>query len=237
MTSPAITSQRSQLSRRRARAGFSLIEMVIVVGIIVLLFALTIGVITVLNRGSESRRTQDAIMLLDSAYAEWKRQADRDISYGDDGTPPAAQYEVQMGVVDNPPGTGDDHEPTDELIEFVHRNTQAREQLSRIHPDLLKPHSGSNADITMIDAWGTEIITVLPGRPWVQGFDAPADRDIDGTIKTPFEKVFGICLDRRARFVSAGPDGLFGDLSAASSSALYEALKDNIYSYPLENAP
>ena len=43
--------------------------------------------------------------------------------------------------------------------------------------------------------------------------------------------------DRRLRFVSAGPDGLFGDFNAASGSPLYEALRDNVYSYPLEVTP
>jgi prepilin-type N-terminal cleavage/methylation domain-containing protein len=253
MMSADVRDQKTELSQRRevshARPtslapshvlrGFSLIEMVIVIAIIVLLFALTIGVITVLNRGSESRRTEDALTLLDNAYGEWKRQSERDATYGIDGTPPGVQYEIQMDItVDTPPGSADDHEATDEVLEIIHRNAAAKALLANLNAELLKPASAAHDDITIVDAWDTEVITVLPGRQWLQAIDQPAGtaRDKDGTIRTPFEDVFGICRDARVRFVSAGPDRLFGTVDPVTGEP-DAAAADNLYSYPLEKTP
>lgn len=219
-------------SHRRHRAGFSLVELVVVVGIIIVLVGLTVAVLTSLTRGSESRTTANLLTLLDSAYAEWRISSERDVSYGVDGQPQAGVvYEIQQAIPSSPPGTGIDHEPTDELLAILNRHAPARQILANLSGDLLRKHDPSD-ELTVFDAWETEIITVFPGRLWVSG--DPGTPDTDGTIRTPFEQVFGACVNRRIRFVSAGPDGRFGDLSAAVGTPLYEETKDNIYSYPLE---
>lgn len=217
---------------RPLRRGFTLVEMVVVIGIIVLLVGLTVGVLTTLNRGAEVRTTENMLKLLDTAYAEWKLAAERDMSYGVDGQPQAGMvYEIQQDVA---PGDGDDHEATDEVLEALFKNSQSKTILGNIDADLLVPASTVHPETTARDAWDVEIITVFPGRVWVSGFDAPAIKDEDGTIRTAFENVYGMCVNRRVRFVSAGPDARFGDLTQVSGNPLYEQAKDNVYSYPLE---
>jgi hypothetical protein len=175
--------------------------------------------------------------LLDNAYREWRTQSERDVTYGVDGTPINVQYEIPMDLtVDTPPGSGDDHEATDEVLEIIHRNASAKALLANMHAELLKPaNPPAHDDITVVDAWDTEIVTVLPGRKWLQAIDG-GNPDKDGTIRTPFEDVFGICRDARVRFVSAGPDRLFGTVDPVTGEP-DAAAADNLYSYPLEKTP
>jgi prepilin-type N-terminal cleavage/methylation domain-containing protein len=227
--------------------GFSLVEMIVVIAIVLLLFALTIGVVTSLSRSAETRTTQDALSILDQAYEEWKRNAERDVTYGIDGEPPQPTgevvYEIQQDILPFSPDDND-HEATDELIEIIHRNSQSRDILAKISPDLLLPPTPEHDDITMVDAWDGEILTVHAGRQFVRpgqvpGYPGdPGDPDKDGTIRTEFENAFGVCTNRRLRFVSAGPDGKFGDLQLnLATPPLSPEAQDNIYSYPLEATP
>ena len=219
----------TMLSGHRAvRRAFSLVEMVIVIGIIVLLVGLTVAVLGSLTRGSETRRTQDMLTLIDAAYQEWKNVAERDITYGVDDTPQVGvTYEVAQDVS---PGNADDHEATDEVISDLLANAQSKAILANIDSELLRPANPPVHDEPKLqDAWENEVITVFPGRLWVAG--DTYSKNIDGTIQTEFETVFGVCQGRRIRFVSAGPDGGFGDVSAAGGTPQN---KDNVYSYPLE---
>lgn len=212
------------------RRAFSLIEMMVVIGIIVLLAALTIGVVSVLSRGSETRATENSLELLTMAYEEWKSAAERDLSYGVNGQPQAGVvYDVPQDTV---PGNANDHEPTDLLLAAISKSAAAKDILANISTDQLKQHSPTDTEITLLDAWGTEVITVFPGRIWVVG-DTYA-KDADGTIRTEFENVYGVCVNRRVRFVSAGPDGRFGNRSAVQTTPMYDESIDNIHSYPLE---
>ena len=220
-----------------SRRAFSLVEMVIVIGIIVLLVGLTVAVLTSLTRGSESRRTQDMLTLIDTAYQEWKNVSERDITYGIADQPQVGMtYEIdQDTAVGSPPGTGDDHEATDEVLSDLLANAQSKTILANIDSELLRTPTPAHPDEPNLqDAWETEVITVFPGRLWVSGFDPAVNKDIDGTIRTEFEVAFGVCQNRRIRFVSAGPDGRFGDVSAAEATPAKNDTKDNVYSYPLE---
>ncbi|MCZ6850871.1 MAG: hypothetical protein O7F17_04445, partial [Planctomycetota bacterium] len=87
--------------------------------------------------------------------------------------------------------------------------------------------------LTILDAWGTPIYATHPGRPFNAGSD-PGDPEPDGTIRTYNEDKYGGARNRQICFVSAGPDGNFGNLDP--SIPLYhdpEGAKDNIYSYPI----
>jgi prepilin-type N-terminal cleavage/methylation domain-containing protein len=66
------------------RRAFTLIEMVVVIGIIVLLAALTVAVSSTLTRKAEERQAEDTLRLLDMALQEWETAADRQISYFND---------------------------------------------------------------------------------------------------------------------------------------------------------
>jgi type II secretory pathway pseudopilin PulG len=78
-------------------AAFTLVEMVIVIGVIILLAALTLAVSVAVVEGSEVRQTESTIQLLDTAMREWEALADRKIQYGAVGEPfPGASYEVEQ---------------------------------------------------------------------------------------------------------------------------------------------
>ena len=79
------------MSSRHAR-GFTLVEMTIVIGIVILLAGLTLAVTVSVVQGSEVRQTELTIRLLDSAIQEWEAQADRQVTYGIDGQPRCQHY-------------------------------------------------------------------------------------------------------------------------------------------------
>jgi len=114
------------------------------------------------------------------------------------------------------------------------------------------PNGNGNVPL-VLDAWGFRIQVCFPGRPWrngtglsttnapqffsqglyLRGLNSPATGapDADGTEQTPDERTLGSCRDRRIRFISAGPDGSFGDIYGAEGSAAKKQTQDNIVSY------
>jgi type II secretory pathway pseudopilin PulG len=92
-----------------------------------------------------------------------------------------------------------------------------------------------------VDTWGNRIAFVFPGRAYRFGVEPPgALSDPDGTVRTPYEDVLGVCTNRRICLVSSGPDGLFGipnEITPASEdtpAARAANAADNIYLYPLD---
>lgn len=69
------------------RTAFTLIEMMIVIGIIALLAALTLGISNSVLRNSEISRTKDALRLLDMALQEWELEMGRSITFRDFSSP------------------------------------------------------------------------------------------------------------------------------------------------------
>ena len=88
----------------------------------------------------------------------------------------------------------------------------------------------------LVDTWGNRIAFVFPGRAWRYGVDTSLP-DSDGTVRTPFENLLGVCTNRRICLVSAGPDGLFGvpgESTPDSVTIQNTAAADNIYLYELD---
>ena len=56
------------------------------------------------------------------------------------------------------------------------------------------------------DPWGQPYRVVHPGQVAPPNTD-PDDVDDDGTKRTEVERIYGIAVNRRICFVSAGPDG------------------------------
>lgn len=233
-------------SRIRAQArGFSLIEMMVVVGIILLLVSLTVAVQRSLMAGSETRQAQSIITILDQALQDWKKTADRDITFGTPNVPQYATYsinETQYPVNDEP--------QQDKLISIVlgtiARNQQTKDILGQIDPDFFysEPVGNNDSQYVVRDPWDKRVRVVFPGRTWDSAFDGNNTmRDEDGTIRTPYENRYGVCTGKRIAFISAGPDGNFGDLHLGqtgqlSSGQLKEVQQagDNVRSYELKEA-
>ena len=228
------------MSNRRA---FTLVEMTIVIGIIILLAGLTLAVSVSVVQGSEIRQTELTVQLLDSAILEWQTQADRRITYGKLNEPfNQARYDILQPNL--PP---DDPElaavlVTRKLLAIVMRPESTRQILAQIDPEFIERSTVDHDDdaqtpviesMIVSDAWGNPYIAVLPGRSWVVGDDTTFSylRDDDGSIRTGIETICGVAVNRQICFVSAGPDGKFGMRNAAAGSVEFEQTTDNLYSY------
>jgi prepilin-type N-terminal cleavage/methylation domain-containing protein len=237
------TKRRSDAATR----GFTLVEMVIVIGVIVLLAALTLSVSVAVVQGSEVRQTENTIRLLTAALQEWEAQADRKITYGiyDQPYGQGEQYEIHQPVYsgDLDQFLDESHVATRWLFSIISRPSSVKQILAQVDPefvvqDTVTDNIGNEFDTFVFsDAWGKPIIAVFPGRTWADGFDPVLDRDQDGTLRTPIEKVCGVTTNRQICFVSGGPDGSYGDLTAPPDTDDHEQAEDNLYSYePTETA-
>lgn len=94
----AISDQRSGAQKRR---GFTMIEIVIVVGIIVILVSIVLAVGATLAASQNIKRTQATMQILESALDEYEALMRRELTWGiDQSTPPpgsvyAARYDMQ----------------------------------------------------------------------------------------------------------------------------------------------
>ena len=187
------------------RRAFSLIELTIVVGIIVLLAALVLAVGTMLLSQSEARQTRLAMEVLDTAIGEWESSSGRSFTFGTNGQPapgpgqPVPKYDFQESLAD-----------ANVIVEvlkpdYVGGNEASKTILAKVDPQLLRTRPGTNPALTeMVDAWGNPIVVVFPGRVFAAG-DSAADRDADGSLRTAQEKRLGICRNKKVLLLSAGP--------------------------------
>lgn len=221
---------------RRTSRAFTLVEMMVVIAVILVLAALTLSVTVTLTRGSETRETQNLMTQLEGIVNEWQTASGRTVRYGVNNEPCNAGevYELNAAL----PTMATAQLTTDELFRLFTRTTESKEMIARINPtfvEQVEAEQGRPPTYRIFDAWGTQIIAILPGRSHNPACgDNNADRDRDGTIRTDFERRYGIAHNRTILFVSAGPDGEFGDLEAADGSQQREFAKDNLYSYPPE---
>ncbi len=231
---------------RRSPMGFTLIELVISIGLILLLAGLALSVSVAVIEQSERRQTQTVLALLDTAVKEWELTAERPLSWwniGDD------------------PGTADVRGDTDdvliitEILDVISRSDRVRRIIAGIDPEFVYTYTAGtlppwidaslqyqiykfNGSLTVLDPWGTPIYATHPGRIWTSSDRGP---DPDGTIQTDNEWRYGVAPNRRVVFVSAGPDQRFGlseefNLLNADDRevAIAKARADNIYSVDVD---
>ena len=75
------TTNNATQGMQRARAGFSLIELLVVITIIVILASLVLAVSGGVIRASENRATRNTLEILNAATEEYERVMDRRVSY------------------------------------------------------------------------------------------------------------------------------------------------------------
>lgn len=225
--------RRTHNSRRR---GFTLIELTVVIGIILLLVGLVVAAgVGVVKKQSVSQ-TQNALDILNSAYTEWKRLSGRDLTFGIDGQPvPNARYEIQDPDALTEPNM---LTVTRQAMYLMGRTPQVQEILAQLSDDQIRSapivFNGQNVSTwDLFDSWDRPIYFVPPGRPWANG-DDPALRDTDGTIRHSFEQGLGVAPNRSGYFLSAGPDQTFGNAFASADTQARTQSEDNIYSAEVE---
>ncbi|MHC5047299.1 MAG: hypothetical protein ACYTGY_12175, partial [Planctomycetota bacterium] len=124
------------------------------------------------------------------------------------------------------------------LLAIISRPASVKQILAQVGPEFVEPIDFTDpndnvlATFEFTDAWDSPIVAVFPGRTWVNGDDTNFSyyRDTDGTIRTPLEDVCGGATNRQICFVSAGPDGEFGDLTQPPDTDAFKQAKDNVYS-------
>ena len=230
--------------------AFSLIEMMIVIGIIAILAGLTLGISNSVLRGSEIRKTEDAITLLDTALQEWELEMGRAFTF-QGIVPIVGRYDIYNDGEIGEPGWGGQgldqetmhdglNQRAKDIWDLLYENESSKSILSKIHPDLIIDDAGRKR---VVDAWQSPIGIIFAGRDYAgSGIATEFARDESGdlTVRDQAEDGLGSCINRRPYFISAGPDGLWGYQfqanhgSASGNNAEDEdwvAAQDNIYSY------
>ncbi len=81
------------------RRAFTLMEMLVAIGIIVILAVITVSASIALVERSEVRATQNVLTLLDTAMRQWEAESDRKITWGVYGSPLTnSAYDMYNGV-------------------------------------------------------------------------------------------------------------------------------------------
>ncbi len=228
----------------RTRGGFTLVEVVVVIGIILFLVGLTLSVSVAVIEKSEIQQTETVLQILDTAVKEWELTADRKLSWGTDGNPLGSVYDV------HPIPTTLEVFVISEILNTVIRPASVKQAIAQIDPDFVhtyepgppyppwidepleeQQHARFVGSLTILDAWGTPIYATHPGS--VDAISPPANPD--GTIQTYNEFTYGVAQNRQSVFVSAGPDQLFGLPNEFApgidlEEAVREARADNIFS-------
>ncbi len=211
MNVPTRDQVRDEPCHRAARLGFTLVEMMVVIGVLVLLMGILVAVYPMVTARAESSETKSTLTLLDTAMKEWELTADRRITFG-----PGANYDIDESL--------SAEQRLSLLLSILSRNTQVKEILAQVNPEFFT-YDGTT--YRLVDSWGERVTVIFPG---VKDTLVPP-ADLDGTVRTADENTLGIATSQQVCFVSAGPDGKFGDLSQDQDSVEYTQTQDNVYSY------
>ena len=195
-------------------------------------------------RGSEIRKTKDAITLLDTAISEWETEMDRSITFEAVGAV-GGTYDIESdGIIGSPTfnssvNQNDMHDAMDDrainiwtlLVELE----ASKNILSRIHPDLIQ--KDDDGTTRAIDAWGSPIGIVFPCGDYKDSDLITLAQDASGdlTVRDQAEDALGSCLNKRLYLVSPGPDTLWGYRYQANPYSrdddTWSATLDNVTSY------
>lgn len=234
---------------RPANRAFTLVEMLIVIGLIALLTSLTLAVTRSFTEQSEIRTTKITLRLLDATVREWEMTSERTLRWWD----PRDDQENRDSADIH--GDTPDVFLISEILDRIRRSRDSKAILTQIAPDFMHTYKagqvpnwisyedqysyGTFVDmLTILDAWDTPIYATHPGRVWLESdADLFGPADEDGTVRTLNESRYGIAPGRQIVFISAGPDGRFGipqEFPLLYGTSRYEAIQkarqDNLVS-------
>ncbi len=241
-----------QFKYGQRQRGFTLIELVVVIGIILLLVGLVMAVGTAVRQNGETQQTETTIELLEAAVQEWQTVAQRQLTWGIDNDPQDAFYDIQ-GHAAGANGSTEDILVITELLQRIRRSSSVQSIIAQINPDFVHRYQQDDnslwlttamevdevndrfvGELTVLDAWDLPIYATHPGRVAHDGFGDFDNLiiDLDDTIRTFNEDWYGVAKNRQVCFVSAGPDGDFGHMNPVGNDPdLLAATEDNVFSY------
>ena len=173
------------------RGGFTLIELMITIVVILIVATIALSVGNRVLRKSEADETVSAMKVAASALHEWQENLGRSITYGT--TSPEWPY--LLAGMDDPSVWRYDVEIPDDLtgttsvssllsqrernlrkaVEALGQDVWTRVQahapsrniMAKIGPDLLLAEEENGQTVACLhDSWGTPIMVVFPGRSW-----------------------------------------------------------------------
>lgn len=221
------------------RRAFTLLELVVVIGVILVLMSLVLAVSTIVIQQAETRQLEATFANLESAVDEYEQALGRRLTYEDrtDQGAVALNWDVPFnpafsynylefpynsptsGYTCNCNSSSDTHgweKYIVHLLGIMDRTEAASEIVARIDPNLLVAvRTGSDQPLPQGHALSTVVdpwgnaVAVVFPGRRWQEGDSQT-RDTDGTIRTYLENKAGICKNAKVLFVSGGPDGDIG---------------------------
>ncbi|MEI6273623.1 MAG: type II secretion system protein [Phycisphaerae bacterium] len=245
---------------KRIPTGFTLVELLVVIGIIAILASMVLAVSSGILATSERKQVEDTFTLLDKAIHELELTRGQELVFSRKLSASAPTELKFFDVEEDPAATTAYIMP--KLLALLMNNDRSREFISKINPDFLKriakplPPLNPNENLDLVDPWGKRIAVVPCGRPATEREMRDAyragstktpvtadplkigiDRD-DRTVRTNDEQAIGVCSGRRWTFISCGPDQNLGmppwnAKRVDSNSDGVDDWADNIFSQPL----